>query len=107
MAKQDYTPRYHTESAVKLMRAVGKYDEETICKFSPIEIDMKLNIMLDKVNYRQGKALELRYGFWDGITHDLETTGKKLGVSRERARQLEAKGIKKMQEIKLEELITE
>jgi DNA-directed RNA polymerase sigma subunit (sigma70/sigma32) len=38
----------------------------------------------------------LRFGLSDGVTHTLPEVAKKLGVSRERVRQIEESAIKKV-----------
>jgi DNA-directed RNA polymerase sigma subunit (sigma70/sigma32) len=100
MIDKDYKPIYHTESAVKLLRAVGDPEvggaDEPVSKISPMGIDVKLNILLDMISYREGKILEWRYGFMDGNACSLEEAGERFGSTRERARQLEAKAIRKV-----------
>lgn len=51
---------------------------------------------LGRLSSHEREVLRLRYGFDDGITLTYEQAGQKLGVSRERARQIEAKAIKKL-----------
>ena len=42
---------------------------------------------------REVRILQLRYGLIDGETHTLEEIGRKLGVTRERVRQLESQAL--------------
>jgi RNA polymerase primary sigma factor len=51
---------------------------------------------LGRLSPHEREVLRLRYGFDGGVTMTYEQTGQKLGVSRERARQIEAKAIKKL-----------
>lgn len=51
---------------------------------------------LGRLSPPERDVLRMRYGFDGGITMTYEQTGQKLGVSRERARQIEAKAIKKL-----------
>ncbi len=48
---------------------------------------------------RERIILDMRYGLTDGNTHTLAEIAKKLGVSRERVRQIEAATIKKIRDI--------
>ncbi|MCA9401790.1 MAG: sigma-70 family RNA polymerase sigma factor [Candidatus Omnitrophica bacterium] len=54
---------------------------------------------LDMLNERERKILNMRYGLVDGNTYTLAEIAKKLGVSRERVRQIEAATIKKIRQI--------
>jgi RNA polymerase primary sigma factor len=45
---------------------------------------------------RERRLIELRFGF-DGEQHSLATVGRKLGITRERARQLEREAPTKLE----------
>jgi RNA polymerase primary sigma factor len=45
---------------------------------------------------RERQILDLRFGLSDGVTHTLSEVAKKMGVSRERVRQIEESAIKKV-----------
>jgi RNA polymerase primary sigma factor len=45
---------------------------------------------------REARILQLRYGLLNGETHTLEEVGKKLGITRERVRQIEAQALKRL-----------
>ncbi|MFQ5942588.1 MAG: RNA polymerase sigma factor RpoD/SigA [Anaerolineales bacterium] len=51
---------------------------------------------LEELPPRERTALELRYGLKNGKAHTLEAIGKQLGVTRERARQLEAQALRRL-----------
>jgi RNA polymerase sigma factor (sigma-70 family) len=51
---------------------------------------------LKSLSGRERRVLELRFGFEDGHERTLEEIGRVFGVSRERARQLESKAIRKL-----------
>lgn len=55
-----------------------------------------LRLALEDLPPRERVALELRYGLKDGMTHTLEAIGNQLGVTRERARQLEAQALRRL-----------
>ncbi|MBY0376354.1 sigma-70 family RNA polymerase sigma factor, partial [Patescibacteria group bacterium] len=44
--------------------------------------------VLDELNPKERKILEMRYGLIDGIQHTLERVGEEFGVTRERIRQI-------------------
>jgi RNA polymerase primary sigma factor len=52
--------------------------------------------ILNALTSREGRVLEMRYGFLDGQPHTLEEVGRKFGVTRERIRQIEATALEKL-----------
>ena len=62
------------------------------------ELKATLNIMLSTLNERQQQVLRLHYGMTDGVCYSFERIGKELGISKERARQIEHQAMKKLQE---------
>jgi RNA polymerase primary sigma factor len=51
---------------------------------------------LGELTERERKILSLRYGLTDGQHHTLEEVGKAIGMTRERARQIEAEALRKL-----------
>ncbi|MGQ9586288.1 MAG: sigma-70 family RNA polymerase sigma factor [Anaerolineae bacterium] len=52
--------------------------------------------LLDQLEEREAAVLRLRYGFVDGKPHTLKEVGERLGVTRERVRQIEAKALRRL-----------
>ena len=63
------------------------------------ELERMLRQLLSALNERQSRVLRLRSGMEDGVCHSLEQVGKLLGVSKERARQIERQAIDKLQQL--------
>jgi RNA polymerase primary sigma factor len=63
----------------------------------------ELKHALSKLDDRERKILELRYGLKDGHTRTLEEVGQFFNISRERVRQLEKKALIKLRGMKLRE----
>ena len=63
------------------------------------ELDEMIRKMLSSLNPRQQEILKLHFGLEDGRTYSLEEIGKKLGISKERARQIERQALEKLQEL--------
>ena len=58
-----------------------------------------LDEMLSVLEPRQQQVLRLRYGMEDGICHTLSQIGTILGISKERARQVERQALDKLHKI--------
>jgi len=52
--------------------------------------------VLDSINERERRVLQLRFGLEDGRSRTLEEVGREFGVTRERIRQIEAKALQKL-----------
>jgi RNA polymerase primary sigma factor len=52
--------------------------------------------VLDELPARERNTIEMRYGLLDGKTYTLEEVGQQLGVTRERARQIEGQALKRL-----------
>jgi RNA polymerase primary sigma factor len=88
---------------------VGKEEDSRLKDFIPDEgalspFDMAshellkghLDGVLETLNERERRVLELRFGLRDGRSRTLEEVGKVFGVTRERIRQIEAKALRKL-----------
>jgi len=74
-------------------------DENTLSPFESASRELlkeNLDEVLNTLNDRERKVLELRFGIEDGKSRTLEEVGKEFGVTRERIRQIEAKALRKL-----------
>ena len=69
-------------------------DEELLA----ISETAKLIELLDDLDERESKILRLRYGLDGGEPMTLKEIGKKIGLTRERVRQIEAEALNKIKE---------
>jgi RNA polymerase primary sigma factor len=56
----------------------------------------QLQEVLDGLPPREVRILQLRYGLLDGQSYTLEEVGRKMGVTRERVRQIEAQALSRL-----------
>ena len=78
-------------------------DETGIDPFSlALSTTMKdlLDCVLRDLSYRETTILKLRYGLSGESTHTLEETGKALGITRERVRQIQERTLEKLRQRK-------
>ncbi|OGC68053.1 RNA polymerase sigma factor RpoD [candidate division WWE3 bacterium RIFOXYB1_FULL_43_12] len=74
-------------------------DETTLSPFEAASRELlkgHIDEVLQSLNPRERKVLELRFGLKDGRTRTLEEVGKEFGVTRDRIRQIEAKALRKL-----------
>jgi RNA polymerase primary sigma factor len=94
---------------VSLETPVGEDGEHTLGDFlqddelpTPAEFASQqllrrdLAAALDHLNERERRIIDLRYGLADGRRRTLEEVGKVLGMTRERARQIEAEALRRL-----------
>lgn len=98
-----------SQETTSLETTVGKEEDSRLKEFIPDESTLSpfdsashellkehiVNV-LDSLNPRERRVLELRFGLRDGKSRTLEEVGKEFGVTRERIRQIEAKALRKL-----------
>ncbi len=101
-----------SQETVSLEQPVGDDDDKsTLENFIPDDkilrpdqessrriLSDQIREVLDELNPKEKKILEMRYGLLDGIQHTLERVGEEFGVTRERIRQIEAKVHEKLRQ---------
>ena len=63
------------------------------------ELKVTLDSLLSTLNERQQQILRLRYGMEDGICYSFEKIGAMLGISKERARQIDRQAMEKLKKL--------
>lgn len=61
------------------------------------ELEKTIQSLLSGLSDRQQRILQLHFGMTDGVCYSLEEIGKKLGISKERVRQIERQAMDKLQ----------
>lgn len=98
-----------SQDTTSIETPVGKEEDSRLKEFIPDEASLspfdfashellkgQLEEVLETLNPRERKVLELRFGLKDGRTRTLEEVGKEFAVTRERIRQIEAKALRKL-----------
>jgi len=63
------------------------------------ELVQTMDYLMAALNERQRQILRLHYGMDDGVCHAFEEIGTTLGISKERARQIEKQAMEKLQRL--------
>ena len=99
-----------TISAVQLLTLLEGEEEQTV-ELALEELEQTMDRLLGMLNPRQQRILRLHFGMEDGVCYSLEEIGKMLGVSKERARQIERQAMDLLQKngasLGLEEFLNE
>jgi RNA polymerase primary sigma factor len=56
----------------------------------------KIDEVLKTLSLREARVLQMRYGLLDGKVYTLQEIGDKMGITRERVRQMEEKGLRQL-----------
>jgi RNA polymerase primary sigma factor len=94
---------------LSLETPVGEEEESTLAEFiededTPTPSSMtssaimweRVEDALDSLTPREARVLRLRYGLEDGEDYTLEQVGEKLGLTRERIRQIQAQALRRL-----------
>ncbi|MHB1416395.1 MAG: sigma-70 family RNA polymerase sigma factor [Chloroflexota bacterium] len=114
-AELNLTPAKVSESLrvaqepISLETPVGEEEDACLSDFipdesapEPVEMAMRSSLrdtlgeVMGGLGDRERRVLELRFGLSDGLARTLEETGSAVGVTRERARQIEAEALSKL-----------
>lgn len=76
-----------------------------------MELESTMQSLLGQLTPRQLQVIRLRFGFEDGTCYSFEQIGKRLEISKERARQVESEALQKLQKrsqgLGLEDFLTD
>ena len=101
------TPINHEEEAT-----LGDFIED---RHTPIPDEqvtsnlMNADIMdaLKGLSLREARVLQMRYGLMDGKIYTLQSIGEKMGITRERVRQMEEKGLRQLRKSNIRHVLQE
>ena len=96
VTSQLVTERLLEHPELKMLPSGTDDIEQVVDEIDTELMNRELNKVLDTLNPREQKVLELRFGLKDGRPRTLEEVGKEFGVTRERIRQIEAKALRKL-----------
>ena len=98
-----------SQEPVSLEMPIGEEDDSHLGDFIPDDkalapadvashqmLREQVDDVLESLNERERRVLELRFGLDTGRSRTLEEVGKEFGVTRERIRQIEAKALRKL-----------
>jgi len=80
----------------EMLDLLPDYETDLESQVSDVLLKDNLYSYISKLNEREQKILYYRFGLKNTVPHTLEETGKILGVTRERVRQIQKKAIEKL-----------
>jgi RNA polymerase primary sigma factor len=107
-----------TRQTVSLQAPVGDEENDVLADFIEDEdtpdpdetaafnlLREQLAEALEQLPPREARILQLRYGLLDGRVHTLNEVGQKMGVTRERVRQIEAQALRRLRTPRLKRVL--
>jgi RNA polymerase primary sigma factor len=74
-------------------------DEVTLSPIDSVSDKLRregINTIMDTMNVREKKIIDMRFGLTDGINHTLRETANIMQITRERVRQIESSALEKL-----------
>jgi RNA polymerase primary sigma factor len=107
-----------TRQTVSLQAPIGDEENDVLADFIEDEetpdpdetaafnlLREQLAEALEQLPPREARILQLRYGLLDGRVHTLNEVGQKMGVTRERVRQIEAQALRRLRTPRLKRVL--
>ncbi|MDB5350818.1 MAG: polymerase sigma factor, sigma-70 family [Planctomycetota bacterium] len=91
--------RFVTGHEAMFESAADTRSDEHEIEFSVRRVRETVNGMLDKLDARERRVLESRYGLGGANEQTLEQLGRELGITKERVRQIESRAQEKLRKI--------
>jgi RNA polymerase primary sigma factor len=67
--------------------------EESVTKSM---LEENIQEVLEELPAREVRVLQLRFGLWGARLHTLQEAGEKMGITRERVRQIQVKALRRL-----------
>ena len=97
-----YVGVFHQDKAVGLERYCGYADAVKAWGLEALarrQMEATMSDLLKQLPPRQQEVLRLHFGLEDGVCQSLEKIGAQMGISKERARQIERQALDKLQKL--------
>jgi len=97
---QNFGRKSLAEVQVKLCEYLsGKGAAHSLAQSTEAGTRVFVDHLLTVLSERQRGVVQDRYGLWDGVAETLQDVGDKMGVTRERIRQIQAKALHRIRQI--------